>query len=144
MKPLEQIEKELREAIISAVPEIMELKFGCRTRTGRNLIFEYIISFADDMFVYLLDPPSGEIRVPKASFKDEIIGRPITFSDVMRTIGKTDVMYFVSSEGKFFVWNRGESIPDHYGAEWNFSQPLEDQSEETKRFLHSIICKENI
>jgi hypothetical protein len=81
---IETVKKEVREAIIAAVPEISELKFGCRVRCfgevfpicGKN---EHLGAFAmDGKMLY------SQKNLENAEF--EILGRPITLADVLRAM----------------------------------------------------------
>lgn len=141
-KPLEQIEKELRESIIEVVPEIVELTFGCWISRPYDQYRHggVVIGSDKNAFRVMYDSISMEIESQYDIQKSEILGRPITLADVLRTIPPS---YLVDSLGKFWEFSQGgpvyEVVP--LKVNWNLSQPLDGQSEETKRFIHSVIFK---
>lgn len=100
MKPIEQIDKELRQAIIAAVPEITETVVGI-----------------------------GEINGHKVGY-DRIV-RPITLADVLQAMKR--------KLGPISYHNELPKLLSE--GSWSLSQPLDGQSEECLRFLHSVICK---
>jgi hypothetical protein len=120
MKPLDQIDQELRSAIVEAVPEI-----------------EQRIVYAPSGDIQRMDIfPGKNIKFHNA---EELFRDTIQLHDVLRAgKGKLDKI-FIDRDGCFCMtlpgWRGYEAI------EWNLSQDLSGQSEETKRFLHSVICK---
>jgi hypothetical protein len=137
---IETIKKEVRQAIIAAVPEISELKFGCRVR---------LKSSTDDNVHIILssrETESGDRQYGIdgyviGDFKEkdfEVLGRPITLSDVMRSM---DTHLAINDFGYFFHVVGCEVHGYSYG--WDLSQPLDGQSDEVWRFLHSVIVKNN-
>jgi hypothetical protein len=135
-REIETIKKEVREAIIAAVPEIMELKFGCRVRlkssTENNV----------HIIIYSWETESGDRRYGIdgyviADFKEkdfEILGRPITLADVLRAI---DTDLAINDFGYFIRIVDCEVRDYYYG--WDLSKPLDGQSDEVWRFLHSVL-----
>lgn len=155
----------LRAAIIEAVPEIMELKFGCRVfipgednfsnrgKRGYGIItHSYVGNEAswsgydkkqDAISVYL---PSSDVYRPCISIKKnkvEILGRPITLADVLRTIDKADVPVELSLYGDMLHIGHYEK-PGRNGyyskAFWELPKNLDDQSPEVWDFLTSVLC----
>lgn len=138
---------ELKNKIVEAVPEIMELKFGCEAvfipdngGASANAIIAWI---QDDNFVtdnVLVD--SGEYTLHK------IIGRPIRLADVLRALQEAPY----EKDYPFIELN-----PTYYGKDemrisykrdgaclWDLSKDsLDDQSDETKQFLYDLLCKPN-
>ena len=128
---------ELKQKIIEAVPSILELKFGCEvinTEYGCNDINKFISSGKD--FTYILKQDK-EFQEWTHRFKEfyEIIGRPITFEDVLRVIRVEDTRFYFTKD------KDGASGIEQICDKWQFGKPLSEQSEETINFLHRIIVK---
>ena len=132
----------VRAAVIKAVPEIVELKFGCEL-----FIQNYMasVNLLEDRRGRCWIPENGE---PNSDFMalggsltyfdekhiKEIIGRDITLADVLRTIeseGRTG--FAVYQGGQIWLGGRYTMLS------WNLSLPLHLQSEETLTFLGSIL-----
>jgi hypothetical protein len=135
MKPINQINQELRSAIVEAVPEIMELKFGCRVR---------LKSSTDDnvhIIIYSWETESGDRRYGIdgyviADFKEkdfEILGRPITLSDVLRAMDNRRKENYTGMDNV----NNQDYLLDIFDLEKDFDW----QSDDVWRFLHSVICE---
>lgn len=121
----------LEQAIIKAVPEIMELKFGCK------------YSFTDPRYpgraIAWLNWNESEIPDQKNKKDIKIIGRPITLEDVLRVLKKnTDLwVYSVTVNGSIVEINNVEGVKKV--SEWQLGKPLSEQSEETIKFLEELI-----
>lgn len=123
--------QELESAIRKAVPESMELTFGCETSKGViTAIFE-----SQGQYSYAMQPDSchwdgtrGEASAKRCNLKDfEIIGRELTLADCVAAIQKDEDR----------VWSEYSQILN----EWDMSKTYSDQSDATKDFLYQIICK---
>lgn len=129
MSPLEQV----REAIIKAVPEIVELKFGCQVKLDglkgydggvATLAVPHAGGWLDTGGIYLN---------PKEL---TIIGRPVQLADVLRAIGlKGRSIFHVYADGK--IGGSWGTYKDELA--WDLSKPLDQQSPETIDFLASIL-----
>ncbi|UPJ35837.1 hypothetical protein IVB45_02155 [Bradyrhizobium sp. 4] len=130
---------QVRAAIIKAVPEIVELKFGCQVLVdGEVMIATYWNTSNDSLDVYA--PEQQELLhhtfnlYPK---EYEILGRPIRLADCLVAIDQRcrgDNFATVASNGWF-----------HYGgtrAFWNLrTDDLSQQSPECISFLHDLLTR---
>lgn len=148
-------QREIKEVIIKANPSIMDLVFGCELeRPDSNRYYKVIedIGFASNSKrVWVNSVPFGSMDIAREVEKDEIlagngetwkiIGRPIRLADVLLALSlnyafdKNDWSYsiiqneweFVDEDGTTqFMWNLKDD---------NF----DNQSEETKEFLHELL-----
>lgn len=139
----------VREAVISAVPSILELEFGCVVRhgTGERTILGY--SSGIDKFIVWngigFEPVEG---ADMRHISKEILGRKITLADVLAAIEKgVGDWYSVSGAGRF--WKslndkelRTEPVPN---ASWNLlDDDLNHQTPETISFLYEILCTKKV
>ena len=187
MNKLQQLEAKIQEA----VPEIMELKFGCEviaysTGMWMHRASRYVYRVVEEQSLskeekeknkeYCGFEPwsklklscigshfgSGHVREEKypesievyqslfphkkehkpTQLSDvyhnelEILGRPITLEDVLRAVEKEledSEDFYVHYNGNMFV------NPTNVKAEWKLNTPLQDQSEETIDFLHTLL-----
>lgn len=142
----------LTEKIISLVPEIVELKFGCRVivhlgyKDEEAIITRWLDTSRNmPQWVVWPIPESGrwfEYCTDKS--KMTILGRPITLADVLRAIGQQygDSRLMVNNLGGFRIYYSGDVMPgweDVGSPRWNLSQDLDGQSEETKAFISKIL-----
>ncbi len=150
MTKLQQLKAKIQEA----VPEIMELKFGCEVIIqdeefeNKQEIGKFIrLDDKDgkdiwaDVAVNRMVLVSGwwKYKVLEGMFVKEILGRPITLENVLRAVEKEledSEDFYVHYNGNMFV------NPTNVKAEWKLGSPLQDQSEETIDFLHNLIVKE--
>lgn len=112
----EQYEK-LRQVIIAANPEIMELDTGCVVQSDNRA---YLVGSSD---VHML-----------SQFK--IIGRPIRLADVLLAIEKHGLNDQIEYHNILFdLLVKNESL-------WNLrNDNLDHQSDETKQFLINLLVK---
>ena len=146
MNKLQQLEAKIQEA----VPDIMKLQLGCKLKVNR----EDLDSVASDDFEqdYLTvhwyqkggfdeQDTLFTLELCEWEYEFEILGRPITLEDVLMAIdiSKKKTPLVVGINGEF-----SEEIQNGWkGHEtWKLGSPLQDQSEETIDFLHSLIVKE--
>lgn len=151
----------IRQKIVEANPEIMELKFGCwlwmnATNLAQPLMklcyinnpIEYPDGNAGCRFIdekgnvkFFHDMHEWDITGDEPEYDVEIIGRPICLADVLLAASK--VKLFVASNGGLCQWTEDEN---RYGemrafALWNLRKDsLDAQSEECISFLHSLLC----
>lgn len=153
----------LRERIVKVVPEIMELKFGCRFKWMSDKVdkdgefieesytvfsayeYEDVLSGKDGFSIYAVK--KGETQT--ASFDSpfdyedgqtffdfaEILGRDITLADVLRAI---DTFCEIDSNGSFLTYKDGEQY-ERSPKEWDFVSPLHEQSDELGEWLLTFI-----
>lgn len=131
----EQKLKKLKEAIISAVPEIIELKFGCEIYIeGCDYVFTFVAKENEN---YILKTEEGGYTIIPAPGYIKILGRPITLEDVLIVL--PEKLYVNSKTGKFgHFHNHDHFNPPVY---WKLNKPLDQQSKETIDFLYNLICK---
>lgn len=125
----------VREAVIKAMPEVLELKFGCEilVETSRAGIQKTTITnfMSAGGFMTLNFGPILEGKIT------EILGRPIRLADVLLAIEHQ--INNISLNGPIF--DRAAEIPmADILNRWNLRKDsLEDQSEETIEFLYPIL-----
>ena len=130
--------KELKQKIIEAVPEIMELSS-----------FEIWVLKVATTFILKVDSGLARSKVTYADMKmleDSLkkrkkVGRPITLEDILRAIECRPAQprnILVSAGGFYEVNDEGHLELVGY---WHLSKPLSEQSEETINFLHGILVK---
>jgi len=130
----------VRAAVIKAVPEILELKFGCEIRRVTNEEdVEVILHTAANhpfYFVAKTDNTGGRYLDYKKS-EWEIIGRDITLADVLRAMVQ-GVHLTTSGDDIRMVAYDGEGSCLGLGW-WNLPLPLHLQSEEALTFLDKTL-----
>lgn len=139
----------LHQKIIEFVPEIKELKFGCRFSFidgSRSCVVLDITHKHLDFMVYL---PGIGWKIDRLARKDvdgymKILGRPITLADVLRAIHLTapanKTLVTLESDGQFIIKrydDNGKTVEG--GPRWNLSTDLDGQSEECKAFLSKVL-----
>lgn len=140
----------VKEAIIRAVPSVMDLKFGCRFFfKGNN---NGVIALTDKrwkrfQFFYQLrelEPIHDSLRYDDIVKDIEIIGRPITIADVLIAIEKSDNEIFLNyANGGIAIRYNDYRTKNgiNKSAVWDLSQDFDHQSEETYDFLWSLLCE---
>lgn len=125
--------QQIKNVIAEAVPEILELKFGCEIlRT--NYDYDTVFATGEDNELYTVDHPEGY------DGEYEILGRPIQLADCLAAISERttfDYKHIVRADGLMFDEEGNQ-------ATWNLLKPLDGQSEETINFLHGILVKDFI
>jgi hypothetical protein len=137
------------------VPEIMELKFGCRVamecvscgKMQTYLVIRHTddVRYSDGLFRQYRLHATDDNCLSNTSWTDikdcqenwetvEILGRPITLADVLRTMG--DKMHHTREDFDYEMTFLEKLIEM-----WNLSKPYEDQDESVHRFLHSVLVK---
>jgi len=128
--------QKIREKVIEANPEIVELKFGCRIEGGGVVM--------DNGWVYW-DTPEGNTCVDNFDFEGEIIGRPIRLADILMAIQGSGKGFWSVSDGGAFVFNGEEdpNIIDVQEISWNLKEnTLEWHAKnrpETIDFLYKLL-----
>ena len=140
------MKEKLKEIIIKAVPEIVELKFGCRVIIKeKGCVINHLTPYGEWLFSsnYLGRPAFYNL----SEYKYKIIGRSITLEDVLvaskfitpkKTLcvdgyGLFSWEYWETSEIDCGKWEEIE------GVEWQLNQPLDNQSEQTIEFLYNLL-----
>jgi len=132
--------QQLKNKIVEAVPEIMELKLGCVVKMASKDKNEIVIR------VEKMKQWHGEIMIETNESYGQtnsdlytILGRPITLADVLRAIEKTRpsdfyrVYYAIESDGTFLLEGTDQGIC------WNPSADYDGQTDEVKEFLYKIF-----
>ena len=136
----------VREKIIKAVPEIMELKFGCLLENKMTGWHAHLIHSKEDGSEQLVCRLTGDIQGGNIEGFHNILGRPITLADVLRAIESIKgVGMKVDHEGNMHIFdtNLYGAMPGgqsgRCGAYWNLPLPLSGQDEPTLLFLDEIL-----
>lgn len=147
----------VRKAVISAVPEIVELKFGCRVLYGKKHEYSATVEnwfSKSDKTLRVLDHTFRQQSILKEE-DCKVLGRDIRLADVLVTVMETtpfklDVV--CESKATLYVRDRnlyGQSAllekldkktGGRRGVEWNLREDsLEKQSQETISFLAELL-----
>lgn len=130
--------KELREVIIKANPEIVELKMGCKIRKSRFWTDDVIFVGKDGNGKHNVWK-RGYLDVKTVSAEDKIIGRPITLADVLMAIEKFGVKLEKSYTAEQQVMFQSNNLYKLVKL-WNLKKnSLDNQSKETIDFLHNLL-----
>lgn len=144
---------QLQEAIIERVPEIRELKFGCKVLIKDSANYAAVeITIDNGMTVYpehnalcmdgnLFYPISDQDQ-DNMVYIDKIIGRDITLADVLLAISETPRAVGHSNIRIGYVYG-DFLVAINVGKQffWKPDKPLHLQDEETIDFLHDVICQ---
>ena|SRR3990167_3036326 len=130
--------EQLRKAIIEAVPEILELKFGCEILCG-DVRTRYLYD-EDPCCVAILPGINNQNVWPKEQII--ILGRPIALADVLRATGGKVELAFDGENNEFLAIGYDDEEHGLKWDHWNLSLPLSGQSPELKEFLYKLIVKE--
>ena len=126
--------QELTNKIKKIIPEIEELKFGCKVefKNFKQILIGTVCYGDDILSIIRLD---GENIYERNKEHLKIIGRPITLEDVLRCleIKPSNVVLSVWCDGTMRISN-GEIFLD-----WQLGKPLHEQSEETIKELNKLI-----
>lgn len=142
--------EEIRKACIKANDEIVELKFGCVVEVKNELPDKAIyiseasgncgqIHFNPSTTYFLKHEIEGSIEVSKIG---KIIGRPLHLEDIMlavKELAYKDVKGFKirwTPFGEVKTWK--DDCPEIL-KRWNLKKSFENQSEETKSFIHGLL-----
>lgn len=129
--------EELRQVIIKANPEIMELKFGCEIMCGFSKAFIITDHNKDTVTAFFPtrnSPPDFDF-ISKSEIL--ILGRPIRLADVLLAYQKLKdrhILFSLTSQGGFQI-KQGEP-----SSCWNLKDDnLDRQSDETQEFLYNLL-----
>lgn len=131
----------IKEACIKANPEIVELKFGCEVIRGSDFGGSPENVFIGNPYECkeVLGKSNKQVRNPwNIDDTDDllkILGRPIQLADVLLAIQNKKLGQPVYKVGG--IAKGGSLILDE--VHWKLTKPLEDQSEETLKFIAGII-----
>lgn len=145
----------VRAAIIKAVPEIVELKFGCEVLLLRQTKKSTLLNFSEkDRYVEVFRNKDGSTLHGDMEIVSQILGRPIRLSDVLVTLEKENPRYpvVVTQEGYLVGTYRGNmgSCANPFNFKgwyettqiWNLRQDdLSKQSPECIHFLHTLLAE---
>lgn len=149
--------EELVKKIQELVPEIMELKLGCRVRIGRP-VGEFELDW-NEHTVYFIHEKAGNKLVPHSlttccgiyiptSAADgrwqedskfggwDNVGRPIQLPDVLRAMKAEEIR--VDEVGRFHMLDEYGDWEDK-GVFWDLTQPLSGQKPEVWEFLAGVL-----
>lgn len=120
----------IQQAVWKAVPEVLELKYGCKIlETRKRCTIDWIILESHEKTKFTIWNPTTGTETISITEPFEILGQEITLANVLRTIKKK-----VTAK-KWF-----EAVDHLVGrAQWNLELSLSSQSEETLQFLAEII-----
>ena len=144
--------KQLKSKIIKAVPEILDLKFGCKFQIKNESykeekkggLFDYLIANNQEwkrgnkryldytVFGGIQNGWQGQMRT-KDLEDIEIIGRDITLEDVFAAIHQIGRTNAYCGECKFYI-EEGIILE-----KWQLNKSLENQSDEIKEFLYNLL-----
>ena len=125
MKNLEK----LRKIIIKEIPEIIELKFGCEIKYNFGGKKKDIIAYVEDNDN--IGTVSGGLHTALGEF--EIIGRPISISDVLRVMGGV-------LNGSCSCLFKKSDLDNFIFRKWNLEEDdINKQSEDTIDFLYNLL-----
>lgn len=131
--------EELKEVIQLANPEIMELKRGCLLATEDGLGYynedfeiSYVHKGTKHEVMYFKSNEFGRKEVNEVNF--EILGRPITLSDILIALHKK----WLNGAGFSLELKQRDLIRI-----WNLKETLDNQSEETISFLYELLVTRN-
>jgi len=132
------MKEELKKVIQEAVPEIMELKFGCVV-----YFMGMPTTYLNSLYVWAAKRP---IEVCAEEEDIEILGRPIRLADVllaMQDIWRTRYNSSeVSDKWKELAKAKEGELLYAIVFQWNLKDDnLDHQSEETIEFLHKLLVK---
>ena len=128
------------KAVQEAVPEIMELKFGCnlaRELHGKSFYMTYIGQNNGQHALLLKD--NEMLFVDRIEKEVIVLGRPITLEDILRTY-QHHFNVFANMEVIDQVKIAKEGFKDIAGW-WQLGVPLHNQSERCISHLYSAICE---
>lgn len=132
--------QEVRAKIIEAVPEIVELKFGCEIDSqgkANKLLYVGHSNHQHAVHAILKDKSTAMLMVDEV-FTSTIIGRPVTLADVLMAIDYVRPVkqcWYVRYDGIFF-----DSRDEKWSVNWNLALPFDEQKPEVIEFLHKILC----
>lgn len=141
------MEDKTKQKIQELVPEIMELKFGCRFKlknVDNSKTYIYVSEKHENGCIFI-QTSSGYNPEYRCIDKENLIGRPITLADVLLAIGKTGgrngVISMETPNAKKFSIEEYfvDTMVSKLLTIWDLTKPYDNQSQETKDFIGSIL-----
>jgi hypothetical protein len=132
--------QEVKEKIIEAVPEIMELKFGCKIETNKKYSKEfYLGKFSERSYIFC--GSNGEFceTYPESKNNIKILGRPIQLADILIAINQKKPRVFIQLDQDGVIYKGEYECMDTVLARWDLSKDFDNQSDETKTFIYNIL-----
>lgn len=133
-----------KQKIQELVPEIMELKFGCYgAYKTHSQPFEFVVRVLSETAIGDIEIKNGKANyfIKKETFTN--LGRPITLADVLLAMDGHKLKNFIYvPEIKKWVQtesNNGINLLPLIVNMWDLTKPYDDQSQETKDFIGSIL-----
>lgn len=127
--------QEITEAIVKAVPEVVE---RCVRKCDKCKIKKMVDGVEDKCCGDAVFPCSGILRRDN-NYKHEV-RRPITLEDVLKAINIADTELWFNADASGNLAHGFTGKKYH----WHLGLPLHQQSEDTIRFLHSLlVCGNN-
>lgn len=137
--------KNIREACVSANPEIMELKFGCRFKFPSDKYGVFLNDKEWKKAKFLVDLPLLAPHYDELFWDDmvdvEILGRPIRLADILLATEQKWVTFYSASLSSFGKKTKSEgAVLYQIIQKWNLRKDsLEDQSDECVAFISSLL-----
>ncbi len=133
--------KELKKAIIKAVPSIMELKFGCEILLNDEdggAIKTRIIRKVEDREIICDFLPAHNHKIKDIK---KILGRPITLADVILALEKYNSELKSPTLSFRHYYKNGLQIESEGRllAVWNLEENLDGQNKETIKVLRKLL-----
>lgn len=126
----------VKQRLIELVPEIAELKFGCRIRTRWNtdavvLGFSKLKSTKSQRFYKYMHGMTASTIAEGAIL--EILGRQVTLADVLRAIQK--VGGTLHEDAIVYETPHGQLLTRY----WNLTTDYDGQTQEVKDFIGKLL-----
>jgi hypothetical protein len=122
--------EKVRARIIELIPEIVELKFGCK-----------VIYDEDDTYICLFKEHYYSLKERCSAIVSKeylnVIGRDITLSDVLRALNKSDKAHCVEVNTGGLFKDKGYYHKER--AVWNLKASYDNQSDELYDWLAEIL-----
>lgn len=132
---MEYRKEAVRQAVIRAVPSVMELKMGCEVRIFESEKKWLVVCLENDSIKTLSGNSTQNTHISDIT---EIIGRPITLADVLVAIDSTNIV--IDAKGEFVKFVNPDA-PDDTGIFWDLSQDFDHQSEEFYQFAWELLVE---
>jgi len=140
--------KQLTEHIQKEIPEIMELKFGCKVETGKNRD-KAIIFYSKNNQIWINYDNSNNTNYFNLSDERnyQILGRPITLEDVLMVIPENKKNVYSLETTNTFIGSKKKNLFEfnhmhtRTGVFWIPNKDINNQPQETIDFLHNLLTK---
>ena len=137
----QELIKQITDKVVENVPDIMELKFGCKIFLSNKQW--YIAGIGNNLNgrSFLLSKVNSNMEVISSinqdylkQSKDKIIGRDITLEDILIAYKKENGIQLTPFGDKIEISVTGIGHTD-----WQLGKPLHEQTEECLEFICGII-----